>query len=228
MKTSKLCLTFLVALAVLSMAATSYATLIADWTFDITKPTTAGPILAETGSGTGTASHASTGAATYSAPVGNGSTNSWSANSWAVGDYWQFAVSCADCVDVTIDWDHTGSNTGPRDFILQYSTDGTNFTTFGSQYSIVTPLISWNGTTAVSTTHHTALVNALDGAATGYFRIVANTTTTITGGTLSGTGGTSRLDNVAVTCVPEPATFVLGAIGLGLAGLVSARRYRRK
>ena len=69
MKTSKLCLSFLVALAVLSMAATSYATLIADWTFDITKPSTAGPILAETGSGTGTASHATGTALTPHRPV---------------------------------------------------------------------------------------------------------------------------------------------------------------
>ncbi len=218
------------ALAVLSLAANGRAAIIADWTFDTSKPSSAGPIAPEIGSGTGTAFHASS-STVYSAPAGNGSLNSWSTNSWQVGDYYQFVADASGFTGVTIEWDQTGSGTGPRDFVLQYSSDGTNFTTFGSQYSLFSPAVSWSSGTYNSSNHLTALVNDLDGAATAYFRIRDNSTTAFTGSNVLASGS-NRVDNVVIqgSPVPEPATVLLGAIGFGLIVLGSRRigRLRKK
>src|SRR5262249_6268835 len=75
----------------LAAASAHASTVIADWTFETSQPTTAGPFNAEIGSGQATGHHA--GAAVYSTPVGNGSAHSFSSTVWAVGDYYQFEVS---------------------------------------------------------------------------------------------------------------------------------------
>src|SRR5260221_7300627 len=67
------------------------AQVITKWTFESTVPTNAGPFSAEIGAGFASGLHA--GAAVYSSPSGNGSTHSYSANTWAIGDYWQFQTS---------------------------------------------------------------------------------------------------------------------------------------
>src|SRR5205823_15131909 len=64
----------------------------------------------------------------WSNPVGNGSAKSVSSDHWAVGDYYQFSFSTSGYSAISITWDQTGSNTGPRDFKVQYSTNGTTFT----------------------------------------------------------------------------------------------------
>jgi hypothetical protein len=73
------------------------ADVIADWTFQTAASTnnilgaahtpaaTQSGILADIGTGTASASHSSATTA-WSVPSGNGSLNSWSANTWAVGD----------------------------------------------------------------------------------------------------------------------------------------------
>ncbi|HEY2154598.1 MAG TPA: hypothetical protein VGH33_03145, partial [Isosphaeraceae bacterium] len=65
----------------LSIASTARADVIADWTFETTLPTTAGPFAPEVGSGAASGQHAS--ASTYSTPVGNGSAHSFSSTAWA-------------------------------------------------------------------------------------------------------------------------------------------------
>src|SRR5262249_39698724 len=103
------------------------STVIADWTFESTAPATAGPFAPEIGSGSALGHHA--GSSTYSAPVGNGSSHSFSSTAWSVGDYYQFEVSSAGLSGLSVSWDQTSSNTGPRDFLFEYSTDGSSFTT---------------------------------------------------------------------------------------------------
>ena len=88
------------------------ASVIADWTFETSQPATAGPFSPETGAGSATGSHA--GAAVYSTPAGNGSSHSFSSNTWAVGDYYQYQVSTTGLDDISIQFDQTSSNTGPR------------------------------------------------------------------------------------------------------------------
>ena len=80
---------------------------IAQWTFETSLPATAGPFSPEVGAGSASGSHA--GAAVYSSPSGNGFSHSFSANTWAVGDFWQFSASTATYSGIQLDWDQVSS-----------------------------------------------------------------------------------------------------------------------
>jgi len=190
---------------------------IAQWTFESSPPSSSGPITPEIGTGSATGVHV--GAATFSSPAGNGSAHSFSANTWAVGDYWQFQTSTIGYSGIQVSYDQTSSNTGPGQGYFQYSTDGTTFFTVGSTYTILPNASpnSWNVNTASSLFNFTfdlSSITALDNASTVYFRIVDASTTSANGGTVAA-GGTDRIDNFTVTSVPEPQSlYLLGAFGL--------------
>lgn len=230
-----------VVLAVFSLAAAKAAVL-ADWTFETSVP--AGSpgagfwitnIAAEVGSGTASGLH--TAAGSYSTPAGNGSSHSFSANTWNTGDFFQFAVNL-DLVDntysgINVTYDQNGSATGPKTFYIAYSTDGSTFTKLGADYAL-TSGITWAALTPNQGTQLSddfSSVTALNTASTVYFRIVDDSATTggnLTGGNI-GTAGTDRMDNFVVnatiTSVPEPATLALAVVG-GVACLVAFRRKR--
>jgi hypothetical protein len=214
-------------LAVLAIASsfTTRAQTIAKWTFETSQPTTAGPFAPEIGGGGATGSHA--GAAVYSHPSGNGSTNSFSSTLWAVGDYYQFQTSTLGFTGISLSYDQTSSNTGPKDYNLQYSTDNILYTTFAS-YSVLAnaaPNNTWSPGTVhpeFSFFYDLSSVPALDNQATVYFRLVQADTTSANGGTV-GTGGTDRVDNFTVAVVPEPGSPALFA-ALGSLMAVSIRR----
>ncbi len=219
---------------------TSHASItIAQWTFESSAPTNAGPYAPESGSGSALGSHASS-SVVYSSPTGNGSSESFSATYWAVGDYWEFTVSTLNYSGITLSWDQTSSNTGPKDYKLAYSTDGSLFTDFATY--IVLANASPNPTWSPSTTHSEyslsadlSAITALNNQANIYFRLIDNSTTSANGGTVA-TGGTDRVDNFtvfgtpAVAAVPEPSTYVAGALLLLPFGVSAIRtlRHRRK
>jgi hypothetical protein len=154
------------------------------------------------------------------AATNNPSSHSYSANNWTAGDYFQFKVSTLGYTSVNIAWDQTGSNTGPRDFQLQYSLDGTTFAT-NSAYSLA--FFSWNATTALGNSLANSFAGAVDNQANVYFRIVDNSLVSINGGVI-GTAGTGRVDNFTVVGVPEPSTVAL--VAAGLLGMFAIRRRR--
>jgi hypothetical protein len=213
--------------ALASVASTQAQTTIAQWTFETSAPVTAGPVSPEVGSGSALGLHA--GAATYSSPAGNGSAKSFSANTWAVGDYWQFQVSTVGFSNIGISYDQVGSGTGPGSFDLTYSTDGVNFSTFVAAYTVLanTSPNAWSATPANHITSTTffddfSSVLSLNNASTVYFRIVDHSTLSTAGGTVAA-AGTDRIDNFTVLAdVPEPGTLAL--TGLGLASLLVLRR----
>ena len=224
------------------------ADVIADWTFQSsastnniigagkTPGTTQSGILADTGIGTASASHASA-STVWSIPAGNGSSNSWSANNWTIGDYYQFSVTL-DLVDntysgINVTYDQNGSATGPKTYYIAYSTDGSSFTKLGSDYGLTSGIVWAVGTPnqATQLSDNFSLITALNTAPTIYFRVVDDSPTTggaINGGNV-GTAGTDRIDNFVVnatiTPVPEPATLTLAAVG-GAVFLVAFRRRR--
>jgi PEP-CTERM motif len=210
------------------------AQIAAQWTFESSfsgitgTSTTLGGISPEFGTGTASGVHA--GAATWSSPAGNGSPHSFSVNTWAIGDYFQFQTSTLGLNNILVTFDQTSSGTGPRDFKFAFSTDGTTFTQFGSDYVVLanaSPNPVWNSSTAspiYSYSFNLSSVPALNNASAVYFRIVDDSTVSANGGTVAVTG-TDRIDNFTVQVVPEPSTTVLA--GLGLFALVLSRRFRR-
>jgi len=179
------------------------STTIAQWTFETSIPagngTTISGIAAEVGSGTASGVHASSSSA-WSNPTGNGSPESFSANNWGVGDYFQFQTSTTGYSSISLQWDQTGSNTGPANFKVQYSTDNSSYTdASGGSYSVTAQ--NWNSTTSNSSSTRTislAGVSALNNAANIYIRLVQTNTSSINAGTVA-TTGTGRVDNVTIT-----------------------------
>ena len=121
-----------------------------------------------------------------------------------MGDYYQFQVSTLGAPNVALSWDQTSSNTGPRDFLLEYSTNGTSFSTFGSQFSVLannTPNPTWNPTTNLPIFNFTidlSSITAINNQPIVYFRLVDNSTNSANGGTVA-TAGTARIDNFTVS-----------------------------
>jgi hypothetical protein len=211
----------------LSAAHLAKADTLADWTFETSVPTTAGPFSPEIGSGSATA----VGLGTISSPAGNGSTHSFSANTWNVGtSYYQFQVSTLGYNNLSLSYDQASSNTGPGLFNLEYTTDGVNFFTITSGYSVLanaSPNPVWNGTTSsglYSFSYNLSSIAGLNNESVVDFLIVDAGTTSANGGTVA-SGGTDRVDNVIVTAspVPEPSTLALCGLG-AVGGLLSLRR----
>ncbi len=228
----------IVACAAVVTTSAQAQTLLAGWTFETSLPATAGPFAPEQGAQTtgafASGLHAS-GATVYSTPAGNGSTHSFSANNWAVGDYFQFAISTVSFSNIFVSYAQGASSTGPANFALAYSSDGgTNFTQLSS-YTLANAnfsAASLNGN--FERTFDLSSVAALNNNANVVFRVIDLTTLSAGGGTVAATG-TGRLDDFDVSSggfvftganpVPEPSAIALGTVGL--VGLMALRRRRR-
>jgi hypothetical protein len=196
-------------------------TTIAQWTFESSVPTTSGSYSPEVGSGSASGLHAGT--TTYSSPAGNGSSHSFSANNWAVADYFQFQLRTVGYQNIGVSWDQTSSSTGPGAFGLFYSTDGSTFTQFGANYSVLvngSPNSAWSSSGSPNLAFHFAYdlssITALNNAAAVYFRLVDESTLSASGGAVA-SGGADRVDNFTVVSVPDSLTGLGGlACALGL------------
>lgn len=208
---------------------------IARWTFETSVPTTAGPHSPEVGAGAALGFHADL-STVYSNPTGNGSNESFSANRWGVGDYWQFSLSTAGYDNINVSLDQTSSAGGPRDFKISYSTDGTTFTDF-QNYSVLenggSPNPAWSSGTvrpAYAFSFDLTSVSALDDDSSIFFRLIDRSTVSASGGVVATTGA-DRVDNFLVTgtvrivSAPIPDTC-LGSATFG--GLVFALAFARR
>lgn len=180
------------------------AAIIADWTYEVSQPVTAGPISPEVGAGSNTQFHASS-PVTYSSPSGNGSIHSYSSTRWSVADFHQFQVSTftySSCSmgGVQITFDMASAGTGPGTFNMSCSTDGVTYTEFGSPVTVLvstwTPMPPPNPAFTFNYTCPTGI--AVNNAF--YFRISDANTTSASGGVV-GVAGTNRVDNVIIQTV---------------------------
>lgn len=224
--------------AVFCVASSATAGIITQWTMEApntpadTTAATGPSVAAATGTGTLQGVHASATTA-WSTPSGNGSAESYSSNTWAVGDYIQFSTATTGSSSIGVIVDHTSSNTGPKDFRLDYSINGGAFVNSGLTYAVqpnAAPNPTWNSTTFSSlyrTFFDLSSISGLNNAASVAFRLINTTTNAAAaaGGTVAA-GGTSRVDNLTVLDnVPEPTGIVLAMICAACLGL--ARRVKR-
>lgn len=205
---------------ILVSTSTASAGLIASWTFETSPPavvnnssTYPNPIPANLGSGNASGVHASANT-DWSTPAGNGSATSFSSNNWSIGDYYQFQVSSLGMENLAFSWDQTRSATGPASFSLQYSTDGTSFTNF---FAYTVPDIAVGGWRHF--TQSFSAISALNNDSSVFFRLTA------TSAPSNVAAGTNRIDNISISAVPEPSTFLLGLVGMSVFGV---RQWRRR
>lgn len=206
-----------------AFAGAANAAVLTQWTFETSLPTTAGPHAAEVGTGNASGLHA--GASTYSNPAGNGTAESFSSNNWVAGDYYQFQTSTLGQGGVYLVFDATSSNTGPRDFKIQWSTDNSTYTDLAN-YSVLANNVPNNvWTSGTYFPEHTygpfsAPAGAWDNLTDLYIRLTQVGNVSANGGTVA-SSGTSRVDTVTIG-VPEPTT--LGLLAFGALGMIRRRR----
>ena len=229
---------------VLAVASMTQAAIIADWNFEVsptpgdTTSTSVSSGVADTGDNTSgsaaTGLHASSSSVWTFGNAGNGSSHSFSVNHWAVGDYFQFKVSTIGYQNIMVAFSAFGSGTGPRDFKIAYSTDGTSFTDFNTYSVVATP--TWNTTTHQTTSTENfsfdfSSFTSLNNDSDIYFRLLDTSTVSIGGGTV-GTAGTSRVDDFAINGdlipVPEPTTYAEIIFGVLFCGTQVARKIRSR
>jgi len=195
----------------LILASSAGATNLALWTFETSLPLTAGRSRLNRAC---TISSRPFGCARLQLcehvqpPRGNGSASSFSSNTWLSATTTQFKSRTFGYAGVTLDWIRR-KQYGPGQFVLQYSTDGTTFTTSGAPYTVlpnVNPPGAWNATTYYSNYHFTVpltTVTALDNKAAVYFRLTDNSTVSANGTTVVA-GGTDRVDNFQIAATADP------------------------
>jgi len=137
----------------------------------------------------------------WTTPVGNASAKSISASNWAQNDYFIFRVNSKYTTIIKLTFDQTSSSTGPRDFKLQWSINGVNFTDI-SNYTVPyntttnTPY-SWSSTiydSRSTLSFDLSSITEINDQPNVYFRLVNTTTNALNGGTVQ-SAGTSRMDN---------------------------------
>jgi hypothetical protein len=209
---------------------------LANWTFETSQPATAGPFVPELGfyaAASGALGNHASGATVYSSPAGNGSPHSFSSNTWAVGDYYQFSTKSANFIDIKLSWDQTSSATGPKDFELFYNVNGGAYASLGT-YVVLPNQVGapgagvWNSTTAIPAYSYAAdlsAINALENKNAISFRLVMFTNADSTPPGTVGTGGTDRVDNFRITAtqIPLPGTVFVFA-GVAAAAGVARRK----
>ena len=142
------------------------------------------------------------GTGAFSSPAGSGSSRALSMAGWTnnPGDYYQVLVNTTGFTNINLTLNQQSSGTGPKDFKVMYSTDGSTFTQIAT-------FTSGNAAWVTNTVDFSS-VTTLANAPAVYIRLVDNSTTSANGGTV-GSGGTSRIDNVVVAgTIAGPPQFV--------------------
>ncbi|MGL5020243.1 MAG: hypothetical protein ACRDBP_19055 [Luteolibacter sp.] len=149
----------------------------------------------------------------WSIPAGYSSSNSLSSNSWTVGDYYQFHSSSVGYTGITIAFGQTSSNTGPAEFRVDYSSDGSTFS-ISANYLVLANAGTngWSNSVTISNTAYSfdlGTVTSLDNQANIFFRLdISGLADAIPAGDFA-VEGISRIDNFIISDTPEPDAAAL-------------------
>jgi hypothetical protein len=120
-------------------------------------------------------------------------------------------VSTLGYEDILLSWAQRGTSTGFTSRELSYSTDGVNYTVFGTDSGAL-------GATYLVKSFDLSSITAIDNKPTVYLSVKL-------AGATSGNGN-NRFDNLTVEgtpAIPEPGTAVLAMLSLAAAGAVTMR-----
>lgn len=138
---------------------------------------------------------------TFPQGTGGSGTFAYNTNSWHDGDgvkYYQIDFETIGFKNIKLSSKQMGSNTGPRDFKLQYSLDGTNWVNFGHEIVVAN---NWNS----GVVNNVELPVEAENKENVYVRWIMTSNISINGGTVA-SGGTSRIDDITVTGNPTPVS----------------------
>jgi hypothetical protein len=118
-----------------------------------------------------------------------------------VNDYFRYNINTQNTTIVRLTFDQTSSGTGPKDFKLQYSLDGTNFTDI-TNYTVpfnssTNTEYSWSSTNFNSSStlsFDLSSITEINDQPNVQLRMVNTSTNALLGGTIQNSG-TSRMDN---------------------------------
>lgn len=134
-------------------------------------------------------SHYSATSVGYTASSKSIYTGNWE-NALTTPKYWQINTSSKGYTNLSVQFNAWGSSTAPRDFVLEYSTDGSNFIK-AADYVL----------TATAQTFTIPLPTGAANADNLLLRFRASSTTSISGSTVA-SGGNSRMAEIVITGDP--------------------------
>jgi hypothetical protein len=174
-------------LSVYTLASTSN---IVGWTFPVSGATLTADVTNANNSGR--AISISSGSIVSSSGA-SGTDFSASTNTWtAANKFWEISVNTSGYKNIKVSSQQIASNTGPRDFKIQYKVGA------GGTYTDVTGgtvLVANNWTSGA--VNNLALPEACDNQALVYVRWIPTSTTAVNGSPIAA-GGTSRIDNIYI------------------------------
>jgi trimeric autotransporter adhesin len=150
-------------------------------------------------------------------------TQAASASTWAIGKAWQIEVSTSGYSGISVTSAQRSSDTGPRNFKLQYRIGAGGAWTDVSDANIV---VGNNWTSGLLSVE---LPSACDNKSSLYLRWIVTTSTSADGGSI-GSGGTSRIDNIYVryndiNYLPGYENYATTALSHDVTGLTPSTTY---
>jgi hypothetical protein len=198
----------------------SARTLIVEWTFEgNTVPSELsdsqlGPgMFASAGEGSGTGFHSNANT-DWTAPIGNGSAHSFSANTWQQGDHFQFWTLTTGFRDMALAWDQMRNDGGPSNFVIDFSTDGIQYVEIPSSAYTVSinsaPPGLWNTDNLLSEYHYEMDLSSflpINDQVSIYLRMRTTADAALS-------TGVSAIDNVRLSGVriPEPRGILIASV----------------
>lgn len=123
-------------------------------------------------------------------------------NKWGEKPYFLIETSTAEYKDIQFSARVGGSNKGPKNYTLQYSTDGKTY------IEIINKSVNSNKDLDSNQIFKNVSVPAASDSAKVYFKIIAASTDTIDGKKFNGeTGGEAAINDIVITGIPKKTTI---------------------